>query len=121
MSEAKHKHIGDAAIQLDAKIEKYQSKRSSSGAEYDKLNEKAKVYATNSKAKHYELVDSIIVTAAVCQAELFRMAAAELEKVRVCVSCLCHVCINHCLSLLLTPLHIHLHKQTHTQTHTHTR
>ena len=81
MAEAKHKHIGDAAISLDSKIEKYQQKRSTSGAEFDKLNEQAKTYATEGKAKHDELMDSIIVTAAVCQAELFRMAAAELDKV----------------------------------------
>jgi len=81
LAEAKNKNHGDAAIALDQKIDKYQSKKAATGSAYDKLNEAAKDFCLGSKLKHDELVDSVIISVAVCQAELFRRAADELDKV----------------------------------------
>ena len=81
LAEAKHKHQGDAAIALDSKIEKYNGKKTIAAGIYDKLNEQAKQKAVHSKAEHDELMDAVLITTAVCQCELMKMAANELQKV----------------------------------------
>jgi hypothetical protein len=81
IANANQKHYGDSAIALDAKIEKYIQKKTTTGMAYDELNTDAKQHAIDGKRQHDELMDSIIITAAVCQAELFRLAAAELDRV----------------------------------------
>ena len=85
LAEAKGKHVGNSAIELDEKIDKYQTKKVTTGAKYDSLNEFSKNRVLEYKTKHDELMDSLIMSTAVCQAELFRRAADELDKVCDCM------------------------------------
>ncbi|KAJ1418199.1 hypothetical protein B484DRAFT_453752 [Ochromonadaceae sp. CCMP2298] len=64
-----------------ADLDKFQKKVQSGLEEYLYVNEKVKGDIIKARALHDQLVDQMLVTAVVCQAELFNQAACQLEAV----------------------------------------
>jgi hypothetical protein len=88
----KGRYHDDTQRNHDMKIEKYETKKTISGKAYEDINDKAKSFALESKAKHDELVDETLITTAVAQLEYYKRAATELQKV---VDCLPQGQVNH--------------------------
>jgi hypothetical protein len=80
-NERKGKHVGEMAITQDTKIERYESKKTIAGKTYETINEELKAFCGQTKEKHDVLVDELVINAAVCQLEMYKRAAAELQKV----------------------------------------
>lgn len=80
-NERKGKHVGEQAITHDAKIERYESKKTISGKTYETINEEIKTFCVETKDRHDQLIDELVINAAVCQLEYYKKAAEELQKV----------------------------------------
>ena len=80
-NERKGKHVGDVAITDDAKIERLEYKKAMSGNSYETTNEELKQFCIQTKARHDELMDELVINTAVCQLEYYKRAAAELQNV----------------------------------------
>ncbi len=74
-------HVGDAQITTDAKIEKLETKKTVSGTTYENVNEDLKRFCIETKTKHDELMDELVINTAVCQLEYYKRSAAELQQV----------------------------------------
>jgi amphiphysin len=70
-----------AGAELLAEIEKFQKKVQSGLEEYSYVNQKTKADVVEAKRQHDHLMDQLIITTIVCQAELFHQAAAQLEAI----------------------------------------
>lgn len=70
-----------AAADVQADIEKFQKKVQSGLEEYTYVNQKTKKDIVDARKEHDELMDQLIITAIVCQAELFTQAAAQLDAI----------------------------------------
>lgn len=79
--EAAGKGDTPAAADIQADIEKFQKKVQSGLEEYTYVNQKTKADIVNAKKQHDELMDQLIITTIVCQAELFTQAAAQLDAI----------------------------------------
>mmetsp|Transcript_25609 Transcript_25609/g.42735 ORF Transcript_25609/g.42735 Transcript_25609/m.42735 type:complete len:266 (+) Transcript_25609:99-896(+) len=62
-------------------IEKFQRKVQTGLEEYVHLNQKAKVDIAAARNQHDELMDNLLLTTIVCQAEMFNQAACQLETI----------------------------------------
>ena len=62
-----------------AEISKYENKVANAETNYTAQNQKTKVDILAAKELHDELMDSMLVTVMVTQAEVFSRAAADLE------------------------------------------
>lgn len=80
-NERKGKHVGEAAITMDAKIERYEEKKAKSGRQYEEINEEIKTFCVEVKKKHDQLIDECVINAAVCQLEFYKRSAEELQRV----------------------------------------
>lgn len=80
-NERKGKHVGEAAITMDAKIERYEEKKAKSGRHYEEISEEVKMFCIETKEKHDQLVDECVINAAICQLEFYKRSADELQKV----------------------------------------
>jgi 3-dehydroquinate synthase class II len=85
-----------AALEMAAELEKFQKKVQSGLEEYTYVNNKAKTDIIEAKRYHDQLMDQMVITAVVCQAELFAQAASQLEEIvatmpedKVCVVLRC--------------------------------
>lgn len=79
--EAAGKGDTPAAADVQADIEKFQKKVQSGLEEYTYVNQKTKADVVAAKRQHDELMDQLIITTIVCQAELFTQAAAQLDAI----------------------------------------
>jgi len=79
--EAAGKGDTPAAAELQIEIEKFQKKVQSGLEEYTYVNQKTKADVVEAKRQHDQLMDQLIITTIVCQAELFANAAAQLESI----------------------------------------
>jgi len=79
--EAAGKGDTPAAVDVQADIEKFQKKVQSGLEEYTYVNQKTKADIVAAKRQHDELMDQLIITTIVCQAELFTQAAAQLDAI----------------------------------------
>lgn len=70
-----------AANENQAEIEKFENKVKTGLEGYTFQNEKAKQDIRNARKEHDDIMDTFLVTTVVCQAELFRQAAEQLEGV----------------------------------------
>lgn len=69
----------DKTAEILAEITKYENKVSNAEANYNAQNQKAKRDILAAKELHDELMDSMLITVMVTQAEMFSRAAADLE------------------------------------------
>lgn len=70
-----------AGAELVAEIEKFQKKVQAGLEEYTHVNQKTKTDIVEAKRQHDQLMDQLIITTIVCQAEMFANAAAQLEAI----------------------------------------
>lgn len=80
-NERKGKHVGEQAITHDAKIERYETKKTIAGKTYETINEEIKTFCVEMKGRHDQLIDELVINAAVCQLQYYKNATAELQKV----------------------------------------
>jgi len=70
-----------AAAEIQADIDKFHRKVAAGLEEYTHINNKCKADIIACKSEHDQLMDNLIITTVVCQAELFTQAASQLEAI----------------------------------------
>ena len=66
---------------MAAEIEKFTRKVQSGLEEYTYVNQKTKADIVEHRREHDTLMDQLIITTIVCQAELFTQAASQLQEI----------------------------------------
>ncbi len=79
--EASNKYVDDTRRNHQLKCDQYETKASTSGIVYEEINEKSKAFVIETKQRHDELMDALMITTAVCQLEFHKQAVDRLEKV----------------------------------------
>jgi hypothetical protein len=79
--EASNKYVDDTRRNHQLKCDQYETKASTSGIAYEEINEKSKAFVIETKQRHDELMDALMITTAVCQLEFHKQAVDRLEKV----------------------------------------
>lgn len=67
--------------ELNAEVQRFEAKVEGAGQTYQEANHKAKSDIISAKGTHDQLMESLLITTAVCQLELLSRASAELQQV----------------------------------------
>jgi len=75
------KDVGNAAAEMKTEIERFEAKKVAAESSYNDQNTKLKDKINQAKSMHDVLMDDLLITTIVTQAELFARAAQKLQEV----------------------------------------